>query len=122
MGKKRFTQNRGSNDYRKRNKCLAISIPSSNVFRYSGCFSAGTKPFSGSLVFSIAAIAEFKSVVSNERLVNCIQMQEPSSQRLSTSSASVCCEKAGNLIKFLLFYVQFLYVKSRHLMHSSYFV
>lgn len=45
---------------------------------YSGIrvlFSGYQALFSGSPVFSIAAIAEFKSVVSNERFVDCIQMR-----------------------------------------------
>lgn len=62
-GKQDLCRILGSGDYRKRNKCLAISIPFGNIFRYSDALQ---RPFSRSLVFSIAAIAEFKSVISNE--------------------------------------------------------
>jgi hypothetical protein len=67
-------RSRGSGNYRKSNKCHAISILSSNVFRYSGALQRAlySELFSGLLVFSIAAVLEFKSVLSNERLVDCI--------------------------------------------------
>lgn len=80
----------------KRNKCLAISISSSNVFRYSGGSSAATKPFSGSLVFSIAAIARNL----NQRYLTNDSWTASECRGGSVSSPRRCREEAG-VDKFL---------------------